>query len=151
MTRIADPTFGLDRYALPMLSLLSTREPDFADFNEGAQMYDVLVQTHVFAAAGKRWVALVMFPRLVAEGLRHVVTFGRDPYHDEIVVQSWGPVLELAAGDAPTPSDIPPGVKERRCHPLDIMASVDFIRGELALAYRAMRTSLVVMEGLADD
>jgi hypothetical protein len=142
MVRISDPTFGLDRYAWPLLNLLSTLEPDFAVFDEGAQMYDVALQTHVYCAGDKRWGALVLFPRLTPEGLRSVVTFGRCVYQDEIVVESWSPLDRFVADGYPTPADEHGDARTRRFSPKDIMQAAAFIKAELGSAYEALRPRL---------
>lgn len=141
MNGIADPTFGLDRYAFPLLSILSTQEPDFAEFDDAAQTYDVRVETHPFFAGDRRWGALVIFPKLVPTGLRTVVIFGRDPYDDDIVVETWGPLQGFAVGASPTVEDTPPQVDRWRFQPLQLMDAAVHIRKELARAYGAMRAS----------
>lgn len=151
MARIADLTFGLDRIALPLLSLLSTMDPDFADFEEGPQMYDVLIQTHTYFSGDRRWAALVMFPNLAPDGLRYVVTFGRDPYDDVIVVESWGPCQAFEVGESPTASDVPENCRGRRFGPTELIPAVSFIRAELAMAYRTMRASRAMATELVSD
>lgn len=141
MSRIADPTFGLDRLALPLLSVLSTLEPDFADFDETAQMYDIQVQTHLYAAGDKRWAALVMYPRLEPSGVRTVVTFGRDPNEEAIVVESWGPLPGFAVGGSPTVADAPTGLTVQRFAASDIMSAAGAVKAELARAYRSLRAA----------
>ena len=141
MTRIADLSFGLDRYALPLLSILSASEPDFAAFDEVAQRYDVRLQTHLLFAGDRRWAALVLYPQLAAGGLRTVVTFGRDTHEDAIVVETWGPLAGFAVGEAPTVEDTPPQVTRWRVAPEHLMQAAEYIRKELARSYGAMRAS----------
>lgn len=140
-TRIADLTFGLDRYATPLLSILSTHEPDFAEFDESPQMYDVRVQTHALLAGDRRWAALVIFPQLAPVGIRTVVTFGRDVHDDTVVVETWGPLQGFAVGEAPTVEDTPPQVTRWRFQPGELMGAAEYIRKELARSYGTMRAS----------
>lgn len=139
MVCISDPTFGLDRYAWGLLNLLSTLEPDFAVFDEEAQMYDVALQTHIYCAGDKRWGALVLFPRLAPQGIRSVVTFGRCVHQDEIVVESWSPRHKFVTGEYPTSSDEQGDARTRRFNPKDIVQAVTFIKAELTFAYGLMR------------
>lgn len=148
MTRIADLSFGLDRYAAPLLSVLATYEPSFAEFDEAAQMYDVRIHTHQFFAGDRRWAALALYPQLAPTALRTVVVFGRDPNDDEIVVETWGPLAGFRVGEAPTPEDVPAEVTRWRCPPEHLVEAAEYIRKELAQAYRAMRASRDLTGGL---
>lgn len=136
MSRIGDPTFGLDRYAWPLLSVLSTLEPDFADFDDVAQRYDVAIQTGLHHAGDRRWVSLELFARLEPIGPRKRVAFGRDPLVDEIVVESWQPT-EIGTVEDMTPSGL------RRFAPRDLMEAVAFVRSELSEGYRVLRASVL--------
>jgi hypothetical protein len=151
MTRIGDLSFGLDRYALSLLSVLSTIEPEFAAFDEEAQRYDIRIQTHLLFAGDRRWAALVIYPQLAPAGLRTVVAFGRDTHEDAIVVESWGPLARFAVGEAPTVEDAPPLVSGKRFAPGDLMRAAEHIQNELERAYRAMRASHDVTAGLSDS
>lgn len=125
--RIADTTFGLDRYAWALLALLSTWETDFAHFNEQAKLWDVCIQTDVHQEGEARWGRLVM--PVGSLGLRKVIAFGRDVHRDEIVVQSW----QLApAGDLGDQES-----KIIRFDPGQLMNAALFIRSELARAYES--------------
>lgn len=141
MARLADLSFGLDRYAAPLLSVLSTFEPDFAAFDESAQMYDVRIQTHQLFAGNRRWAALVLYPQLAPGALRTVVLFGRDPGEDGIMVETWNPVMGFRVGEGPTVEDAPAHVSRRRFEPQELVEAAEYIRKELAQAYRAMRAS----------
>jgi hypothetical protein len=149
MIRIADLSFGLDRYALPLLSILSASEPDFAAFDEVAQRYDVRLQTHLLFAGDRRWAALVLYPQLAPGGLRTVVTFGRDTHEDTIVVETWGLLASFAVGEAPTVEDTPPHVARVRFEPERLMDAAEYIRKELARSYGAMRASRYLTSGLS--
>jgi hypothetical protein len=116
-------------------------EPDFAQFDEKSQMYDIRIQTYPYFAGDKRWAALVTYPHLEAEGLRHVVMFGRDTHQDMIVVHSWAPIARFAVGESPTTGDEPVEATVRRFAPQDLMLAVAFIRSEIALAYGSLRSS----------
>ena len=128
---IADPRFGLDQYAWGLLSVLSTREPDFAKFDDEALGYDIRLQTDVYRSGERNWVMLTMFPTSKGEGPRKVVAFGRDPYVDEIHVEIW------SSTHAPQLDDVASAVT--RFSPLELMKAAGFIRGELATAYDALR------------
>ena len=130
MTGITDPKFGLDRYAWTLLALLSTFEPDFARFNEQAQMYDVRLQTDVRRDGDRNWVALTMWPALDAKEDRKVVAFGRDPYKDEIVVESWD------WADA-TADDVASTI--HRFSPQELLEAALHVKRELAVAYDLYR------------
>jgi len=135
-TRIGDLTFGLDRFAWPLLSILSTLEPDFADFDEGTQMYDVTIQTGVHRVGDKNWVSLVLFPKLEPSGPRKLIAFGRDSCVDEIVVESWQ-ATESSEIDETTPSTL------QRFAAKDLMEAVGYIRSELSCAYSALRVKVL--------
>lgn len=130
MQRIADTTVGLDRYAWPLVAILSTLEPDFARFDEQSNAYDVRIKTGVYARDGApNWAQLTMAFKPL--GLQKVIAFGRDTYRDEIVVQVWevhGDGLEEQ------PSTL------HRFAPPDLMRVALFIRDELAQAYAAATT-----------
>lgn len=127
MMKIADPTFGLDRYAWTLLALLSTFEPNFAEFNDAAMMYEVRLQTDPHRGAGKNWAAITMAPAMAGTGPRKTIAFGRSAYQDEIVVQSW----ELMSGTeaCETPSTL------HRFKPDELVKAAEFVRDELGRAY----------------
>lgn len=151
MTRLADLSFGLDRYAAPILSVLSTFEPDFAEFDETAQMYDVRIHTHQFFAGNRRWAALVLYPQLAPSALRTVVLFGRDPSEDGIVVETWAPLMGFRVGEGPTVEDAPAQVSRRRFQHSELVEATEYVRRELAQAYRAMRASRAVTGGIVSN
>lgn len=132
---LADPTFGLDRYALTILTLLSKKEPSFAAFNPRAQAYEIAIRTGLYLAGEKCWVSLTMFPTFQAGGVCKVLVFGRAPISDEIHVESWQPT-ELVT-ESPRYED------ERhsttRAFEPDILHVAGYIENELAQAYGAMR------------
>jgi len=123
---VSDPTFGVDRYAWSLLTLLSTYEPDFADFNEASQQYDVRLQTDVYSAGTRRWVSLTLFRTSTSNEPLLTVAFGRDPFVDEIVVECAAP------GQGNKPS-------QHRFDPSDLMDAASRIRHELGFAYRAVQ------------
>lgn len=135
-TRIGDLTFGLDRHAWGMLSILSTLEPDFADFDEGIQMYDVNILTGVHREGNKNWASLALFPKLEPTGPRKLIAFGRDSCADEIVIESWR-TTESAEIDETTPSTL------RRFASKDLMEAVGFVRNELSCAYSKLRVGVL--------
>lgn len=141
MNRIADFTFGLDRYAWSLLHVLSTLEPDFAVYDEAAQLYDVRLHTHLLFAGDRRWSAIAIYPQLVPRGLRTVVAFGRDTHDDTIVVETWGPLQGFLVGEAPTTEDEPAQVTRRRFAPAELMQAAEYIRTELARSYGTMRAT----------
>lgn len=129
--RIADPTFGLDRYALTLLALLSTYEPDFAVFVEEAKMYDVSLQTGIFRSGNRTWVSLTLFGKLDGTGPRRVIAFGRDPFVDEIAVELWD------ATEAPDLDEVPSGMA--RFEPRELTRVATHIKEMLANAYQGLR------------
>lgn len=131
--RIADPSFGLDRYAVSLLALLSTFEPDFADFLEEAQMYDVNLRTGVYSVGTRHWVSLTMFAALDGSGPRRVIAFGQDPFVDEIVVELWD------ATEAPELDGVRSSMV--RFPPRELMRVAQHIKELLGISYRDIRAA----------
>jgi hypothetical protein len=131
MMRIADLSFGVDPYALPLLAILSTAEPDFADFLEEAKLYDVSLRTDVYRSGTRNWVSITMFGALDGRGPRKVVAFGRDPFVDAIGLEIWD--LTEAADLDEVPS------QTVSFSPRDLMKVAQHIKGLLANAYQTLR------------
>jgi hypothetical protein len=132
MVRIADPTFGLDRYALPLMTILSMEEPDFAEFLDEAQMYDVTLLTDVYRTGNRSWISVTMFGALEGRGPRKVIAFGMDPFADAIGVE----VFDIT--EAPELADVPSQMV--RFPPRDLMRVAGHIKSLLAEAYKALRS-----------
>jgi hypothetical protein len=129
--RLADPSFGIDRYALSLLAILSTYEPDFAEFLEEARVYDVSLRTDVYRSGTKNWVSLTLFGFLDGHGPRRVIAFGRDSFVDQIVVEMWD------ATETPELDEVSSGMA--RFDPKDLMRVALHIKELLASAYQGLR------------
>lgn len=141
---LADHRFGLDRHAWTVLSLLSTMEPDFAEFDEASQMYDVCIQTSVFVKGSNRWIAVALYPQLAPDGLSKVMVVGEDTLTDEIYVEDWHPSHR---DHAPSPAD-PHNFTVHRFRAEELAEAAGFVRTQLASAYRSLRVTRTVVAAL---
>lgn len=104
MTTLANLNFNLSRNVQAILLLLSHTEPEWARFNEAAQMYNITFQTTV--VYGKMsGVCIRMWPSLTPEGLNTTVFIGEGPGQG-ITVELWGD-LDLESYVTPTFEDRP--------------------------------------------
>jgi hypothetical protein len=100
---LADSTFGLDGRIRAILSILASREPSWAEFNEGAQMFEVSFRTGVYYEEGlDPQVWLAMFPSMVPRGPCTILILGVD-MSGQIKVEPWGAVEDFQERRAPDP------------------------------------------------
>lgn len=87
---LADPSFGLDGKIQAVLSILSTQEPSWAEFNEQAQMFEVSFRSGIYYEDGlDPQVWLAMFSSMVPRGPCLLLTVGVD-MQGQIKVEPWG-------------------------------------------------------------
>lgn len=92
---IADMTFGIGEQALAILQMLSRFSPDFAQYNEGLNEYNIHIETRGWYNGRENGVALILFSRHYTESSKDdpqtafVITFGEDRNSDTIFVDQW--------------------------------------------------------------
>ncbi len=93
--QIVDTTFGFDPKLQAVLSILATKEPNFATFDDASQMYEISFRTGIQYEEGLEpqvWIA--MFPQQVPEGECIVLSVGVD-ISGQVKISLWGYIAEL--------------------------------------------------------
>ena len=104
-TTCGSTDFGLNPQALAVLTLLSHRAPDFADYNDQLGNWDVTIKTFPWYQGRERGVAFVVTHRFSSSPgqIALCITVGECASSDAIFVDEWEQDMVWVYDNGPTP------------------------------------------------